>query len=463
MGGMQFLGKIFDKNSSRIFFLIVLGALLFLGGVMVGNKGGKEVDKAFGVINAAQPAGSATSSDLGTCMDAKGAEVPCILSRDGITDKGSSDADFEQFWKAWNVINDKYVPTKHKAVSNQEKLWGAIGGLANSLGDPYTYFMPPEEKSIFEQNVTGSFGGVGMQIGVKDGVITVIAPLKGSPSEKAGIKKGDKIYKIDNATTTNMDVDKALYLIRGEIGKSVHLTMIREGSKAPLEFTVIRQVIQVPTIDTEKKGDVFVIHLYGFPATGADLFRNALKEFVDSGDYKLVIDVRGNPGGYLEVAVDIASWFLPSGKVIVSEEEKTGIGEVYRSKGYVDALNQKLGKLDIVMLIDGGSASAAEILAGALSQQGVATLVGTKSFGKGSVQELVPITKDTSLKVTIARWITPNGTNLSAGGIDPDVKVDITKEDVEAGRDPQLEAAIKILDTGIIPKQTEATTTVLKS
>ena len=364
MGVMQFFGK----NFVRIMLLVLVGSLLFAGGMVVGSAHGKEVDKAFGVLHAAQPeVVHATSSDLGTCIDAKGAEVPCILDRDGITGKGQDDADFEQFWKAWNVINDKYVPTKHEAVSNQEKVWGAIGGLANSLGDPYTYFMPPEEKSIFEQNVTGTFGGVGMQIGVKDGVITVIAPLKGSPAERAGIMKGDKIYKIDSATTTNMDVDKALYLIRGEVGKSVHLTLIRDGVKTPIEVSVVREVIQVPTIDTEKKGDVFIIRLYGFPATGSDLFRNALREFVDSGSHKLVIDVRGNPGGYLEVAVDIASWFLPQGKVIVSEEEKHGIGDVYRSKGYVDALNQKIGKMDIVMLIDGGSASAAEILAGSQS------------------------------------------------------------------------------------------------
>ena len=451
---MQFLGT----NTSRNLILVVVGVLLFLSGVFVGYRNDKQVNKVVGVVNTTNvsaTSGQATTTELETCMDAKGAEVPCLLSRDGVTDKGMSDADFEQFWKAWNIINDKFVPGKHKVVSNQEKVWGAIGGLANSLGDPYTYFMPPEEKSIFEQNVTGSFGGVGMQIGVKDGVITVIAPLKGSPSEKAGIKKGDKIYKIDNATTTNMDVDKALYLIRGEIGKPVHLTMIREGSKVPLEFSVVREVIQVPTIDTEKKGDVFIIRLYGFPATGSELFKGALREFVASGSTKLVVDVRGNPGGYLEVAVDIASWFLPQGKVVVSEEEKHGIGQVYRSKGY----NVFGDNFHIVMLIDGGSASAAEILAGALQQQGVATLVGTKSFGKGSVQELVPITKDTSLKVTIARWITPNGTNLSAGGLDPDVKVDITKEDVEKGLDPQLDKAIELLHKGVFPKAGDATTT----
>ncbi len=447
----------FLKSPKEVAVIVLLGTSLFVSGFYLGGKGSPAINDVVGLVNTSLPTATPTSpSELETCIDAKGVEVTCVLNRDGVASKSADAADFNQFWKAWNIINEKYVPTKHKAVSNQEKVWGAIGGLANSLGDPYTYFMPPQEKSLFEQDVKGTFGGVGMQIGVKDGLLTVIAPLKGSPSERAGIKKGDKIYRIDSATTTNMDVDKALYLIRGEVGKSVHLTLIREGAKAPIEVSVVREVIQVPTIDTEKKGDVFIIRLYGFPATGADLFRTALREFVQSGSNKLVLDLRGNPGGYLEVAVDMASWFLPEGSIVVSEEEKTGTGAIYRSKGY----NVFGDKFHFVILIDGGSASAAEILAGALSQHDVATLVGAKSFGKGSVQELIPITPDTSLKVTIARWITPNGTNLSAGGLDPDVKVDFTKEDAEAGRDPQLDKAIEILHSGVFPKGEHTATPV---
>ena len=440
---MQSLGR----RPVRIFIGIVLAGLLFGSGLLVGYHSRPEVNKVLGVVNTVQQESTSTiaaspSQELKNCIDGKGAEVPCVLDRTDVVSKNGDPADFEQFWKAWNIINDRYVPTKHSAVSNQEKVWGAISGLANSLGDPYTYFLPPQEKSLFEQEVQGSFGGVGMQIGAKDGFLTVIAPLKGSPSERAGVKKGDKILKIDNATTTDMTVDKALYLIRGEVGKPVTLLLYRDGVKEPFEVKIVREVIELPTIDTEKKGDVFIIRLYGFPATGAELFRGALREFAQSGSTKLVLDLRGNPGGYLEVAVDMASWFLPQGQVVVSEEEKGGAGQVYRSKGY----NVFGDNFHFVILVDGGSASAAEILAGALQQHGVATLVGTKTFGKGSVQELIPITADTSLKVTIARWITPNGTNLSAGGLDPDVKVDITKDDIEKGRDPQLDKAIQILD-----------------
>ncbi len=444
----------------------ILGTTLFVGGYFVGTIRANDAPlydgPAIGVFNTENPSplapfGTATPPEIKTCIDQKGAEVPCLLDRSAITQKSEAPADFAQFWKVWNVINAKYVPTKHAAVSNQEKVWGAIAGLAGSLKDPYTYFLPPQEKILFEQEVSGAFGGVGMQIGMKDGMVTVIAPLKGSPAEKAGILKGDKIYLIDGATTTEMTLDKALYLIRGEIGKSVHLTLFREKEEKPIEVHVVREEIKVPTIDTERREDVFIIRLYGFPATGAELFRDAIKEFVDSGADKLVLDLRGNPGGYLEVAVDMASWFLPEGKLIVREEEKGGGGEVYRSRGY----NIFGEKFHMVILQDGGSASAAEILAGALSQQGVATLVGTKSFGKGSVQELIPITDATSLKVTVARWITPNGINLSDGGIEPDVKVEITKEQVEKGEDPQLDRAIALIRSGKFPVSKTASTSAI--
>ncbi len=431
------------------------GTTLFVGGFLFGAYKQSLIAEELvsGVIHASpSPAAYVETSDdamttsvshARTCVDAKGIKVPCMSDHDDVSTGNEKPADFDQFWKAWNLINEKYVPTKHKAVSNQEKVWGAIGGLANSLGDPYTFFMPPQEKSLFEQDVNGSFGGVGMQIGSKGGVLTVIAPMKGSPAARAGIMKGDKIYLIDGATTTEMSIDKALYLIRGEIGKAVKLTIIRDGEKAPLEFSVVREVIQVPTIATEKKDDVFVIHLEGFPISGPDLFKNALKEFSESGTDKLILDLRGNPGGYLEVAVDMASWFLPEGKVVVSEEGKNGAGEVYRSKGY----NVFGDNFHLVILVDGGSASAAEILAGALREHGVAKLVGTKTFGKGSVQELIPVTVDTSLKVTVAQWITPNGTNLSAGGLDPDYIVPFTKDDLEKERDPQLEKAMELVHT----------------
>lgn len=429
----------------RLAAAAIAGVLLFGAGILVGESNRPEAEKIVGLVNYLANPGTADANngltELTTCFDERGAKIPCAIDRTNVATSTDAPGDFNQFWKAWNVINERYVPTKEKSATNQERVWGAIGGLANSLGDPYTYFMPPQEKSIFEEDVKGNFGGVGMQVGMKDSIITVIAPLKGSPAERAGIKAGDKVLLIDGATTTGMTVDKAVYLIRGEVGTKVRLTLFREGSEEPINVEVVRDVIQVPTIDTKQEDGVFIIQLYGFPATGGELFRQALRDFVQSGSDKLVLDLRGNPGGYLEIAVDMASWFLPAGKVVVSEEERDGKGVTYRSKGY-NAFGENF---HFVILVDGGSASAAEILAGALQQHGIATLVGTKTFGKGSVQELIPITEDTALKLTIARWIMPNGTNLSDGGIDPDVVVEITKEEVEAGEDPQLKRAIELV------------------
>lgn len=449
------------KTATQVTLGLMLGVLIFGIGISVGYHHRPETSKVTGLLNYSIPSTSAQNSDreITICVSAEGTEAPCLVNTS--TAPAEEAVNFNEFWRAWNIINEKYVPTKHAAVSNQEKVWGAISGLADSLGDPYTYFMPPQEKSIFEQDVQGSFGGVGMQIGARDGLLMVIAPLKGSPAERAGIEKGDAILKIDNATTSLMTVDRALFLIRGEVGKSVRLTLYRPSDptkKEPFEVSVVREVIQVPTIDTEKRGDVFIIRLYGFPATGAELFRQALREFIQSGASKLVLDLRGNPGGYLEVAVDMASWFLPQGKIVVSEAEKAGGGKVYRSKGY----NVFADKLRFVILVDGGSASAAEILAAALAQHGIATLVGTKTFGKGSVQELVPVGENTAIKITVARWITPDGTNLSEGGIDPQVKVEITKEEVDKGEDPQLDRAIEILRAGKFPPEATATTTAIK-
>jgi len=314
----------------------------------------------------------------------------------------SPKTDFSPFWKTWNIINEKYVPANGTTtlLTDQDKVWGGIKGLVESLNDPYSIFLPPDDSQIFEENISGNFGGVGMEIGIQDDVLTVIAPLKNTPAERAGILSGDKITKVDDILTAALSIDKAVKLIRGEVGTPVVLTIVREDEKAPLEITIIRDTITIPTIDTEEREDgIFVIQLYNFSATAPHLFREALREFILSGNDKLILDVRGNAGGFLEAAIDIASWFLPAGKVVVTEDfgdKKANI--VHRSRGY-NLFNENL---KMIILVNKGSASASEILAGALSEHGIARLVGETTFGKGSVQELVKITPDTSLKITVA-------------------------------------------------------------
>lgn len=357
-----------------------------------------------------------------------------------------SDVDFAAFWKAWNVVNEKFIPsnsTSTELASDQTRVYGAISGMVSALNDPYTVFFPPVEAKSFGEQISGQIEGVGMEVGMKDGVLTVVAPIKGTPAYNAGVKPGDKILKIDDTVTNTLNGDSAVKLIRGKKGTPVRLTLYREGIKEPFELSIVRDVINMPTVDTETRGDVFIIRLYSFSAISPDLFRTALREFMQSGRTKLILDLRGNPGGYLEAAQDMASWFLPTGKVIVSEDFKDkDKNQVFRSKGY-NIFNEKL---KFIILIDGGSASASEILAGALREHGVATLVGAQSFGKGSVQELVDITGDTSLKVTIARWLTPNGNSISQNGLTPDVVVKLDEEAYKKDKtDTQLEKALEIL------------------
>lgn len=361
------------------------------------------------------------------------------------------DVDFAVFWQAWRILDEKYVPdngngTTTKRVSNQDRVWGAISGLTASLNDPYTVFLPPEKKKKFEEEISGNFSGVGMEIGVKEGVLTVIAPLPNSPAKRAGIQAGDQIIKINDTITANLSADEAVNLIRGEAGTPVRLTMFRgkkEKESKPFELTIKREIITIPTIETELlPSKVFLIRLYNFSAVSPDLFRGALREFVESKSDKLIIDLRGNPGGFLDASVQMASWFLPAGKPIVIEKHGgESADKTYRSRGYDIFTDQ----LKLVILVDRGSASASEILAGALSEYGKATLVGEKTFGKGSVQELVPLTSDSSLKITIAKWYTPKGHSLSLNGLKPDVEVAITEDDIKAERDPQLDKAVEIL------------------
>ncbi len=350
-------------------------------------------------------------------------------------------ADLQAFWKVWKMIDEKSPDAKN--VSSQDRVYGAITGLASSLGDPYTVFFPPKENQAFQDQIQGSFSGVGMEIGLnKNSMLTVIAPLKDTPAYKAGLKPGDVIVKINGTKTDGMSIDQAISQIRGKEGTQVTIQIYREAEKKPRDVTLTRAVINVPVLETElRKDGIFVIRLYTFTADSGTRFQKAIQQFVESGSHKLIIDLRGNPGGYLDTAISMASYFLPASKVVVSEHfGESKPDTVYYSQGY----NIFDNKLKTVILINGGSASASEILAGALKENGVATLVGETSFGKGSVQELVPVTADTSLKITVAKWLTPNGTSISKVGIIPDV---VVKPDAKNPKnDVQLKKAIEILN-----------------
>lgn len=351
--------------------------------------------------------------------------------------------DLSDFWRVWNLMEDKYVFGTTTTKTAEERMEGAIKGLVDSYEDPYTVYLPPKIAEQFEEDISGNFSGVGMEVGMRDGLVTVISPLPDTPAMRAGIIAGDTVVKIDEESTEGMSIDAAVNLIRGEKGTEVVLTIFREGETEFKEITVTRDTILIPTIKTELRGDVFVISLFSFNAIAEMKMQEALREYVNSGADKIVLDLRGNPGGFLQSAVSIAGYFLPTGKVVVRENFGEGLDEqVFRSQG--KSLKQYTPE-EVVVLINGGSASASEILAGALSEHGVATLIGETTFGKGSVQELVELPDGSSLKVTIARWLTPNGVSISEGGLAPDVTIKRTPQQIIDEEDPQLEAALEWL------------------
>lgn len=410
---------------------VLVVTIVFVSGIFVGNKG--VFAEQFNRYGLSAFAAGSISSD----------------QPEGI--------DLTPLWRAWNILDERFIDayatttpesatsTMSQAEREQKRVWGMISGLAESMGDPYTVFLPPSEAEIFNDDISGSFEGVGMEIAIRDRVLTVVSPLKGTPAYNSGIKSSDKIIEIDGKRTKDMGISAAVQLIRGKKGTDVVFTIVREGERELLEISVTRDTIEIPTIETERRADgIFVIELYNFSSKSADLFRLALKEFAATNYNKLIIDLRGNPGGYLDAAVDMASWFLPSGKIVVTEDYGGNEeNRIHRSRGY-DVFNENL---ELVILIDGGSASASEILAGALHEHGIATLVGTQSFGKGSVQELVNITPDTSLKITIARWLLKGDVFINKDGIEPDIIVEFPEEVVGVERDYIMEKAVEYLHT----------------
>jgi carboxyl-terminal processing protease len=346
----------------------------------------------------------------------------------------SNNMDMELFWKVYKILEEKQI--KATSTPLDDKLYGAIEGLASSYGDPYTTFFPPSETTSFKTAVSGSFEGVGMEVGIRDGLLTVVAPLKDSPAEKAGVKADDKIVQINASSTDGMSADQAVKLIRGERGTPVTLKIFRSSTQKMNDITIIREKIDLPIIKTASTKDAFVISLYSFTENSPEKFRQALLEFSNSGKKNLVIDLRNNPGGYLDAAVLMGSFFIEKDKTIVSENFlRQGTVNSHQSKGF----NVFPEDYKIVVLVNKGSASASEILAGALQDHAKAKIVGEKSFGKGSVQEYIDLENGTSLKLTVAKWLTPLGHSISDNGITPDVIIPFKENEKDKNADNQLD------------------------
>lgn len=369
------------------------------------------------------------------------------------------ETDFGIFWEAWDLLKQEHL--KGKEAVDRNLVYGAISGLVDSLNDPNTVFFPPEDSKKFEEDVTGNFGGIGAEIGVKNNQLVVIAPLKDTPADKAGLRAGDKILAIDGKGTDGIDVSEAVKKIRGEIGKEVALLISREDWSQPKEIKIIRANIEIPTLewnyidknsaktiskqevkDIIEKGDkkIAYLKLFSFNQNAPLAFYKSALRILFANLDGIILDLRNNPGGFLEVANNLAGWFLDKGEVIVKEKFKDDKELAFRANG-----NGALKSIPTVILVNKGSASASEILAGALRASLKTKLIGTTTFGKGTVQELRALSDGSKIKLTTANWVLSDGTIINDHGLEPDIKIDLTEKDIEQKLDPQLEKAIEVL------------------
>jgi len=358
------------------------------------------------------------------------------------------EADISLLWTTWKLLMTHYVHPEE--LITQKMVQGAVRGMVAAVGDPYTLYMTPKENTEFHDMLDGHLQGIGAELSLTDGIVVIQNVIKESPAEKAGLLPEDKIATIDGKTYENMTLDQIVGKIRGQKGTSVTLTIIRAGEDAPLTFTLIRDDIRVPSTEYETKqtaaGTVGLLTINEFGTDTVREIRTILNGLDQNTIKSLIIDLRYNGGGYLDGAVSLSSMFLKEGNV-VTVAGRDDDNEVH-------AVNGKpiLPTIPLVVLINQGSASASEIFAGAMKDHGRATIIGMQSFGKGTVQEILDLPGGGSLRVTIARWLTPNGTDLGKVGITPDIVVDRSIEQIRAKQDPQLDAALEFLATGKVVK-----------
>lgn len=347
---------------------------------------------------------------------------------------GSDSPDFSDARSIYYMLKSKY----NGDVSN-EKLKAYLNkGVAAAAEDPYTEYYTEQEARKLEKDLDGTIGGgIGAELGMRNNKPTVVRPLKDSPAEKAGLKAGDIILAVNNKATANMSIEDIVRMVRGEVGTTAKIT-IRRGSER-MDISVKREEITSPDIETQIKNEIGIIKLSRFGTDSAAKVRAAAEDMKHQNVKGVILDLRGNGGGYLQTGIDVAGVWL-NDKDVVSEKGKSNNPKTLKS-GKQAILNG----MPTVVLIDSSSASASEIVAGALKDHQAATLIGEKSFGKGSVQEMIDLPKGDMLKVTVANWYTPKGKNISKEGIEPDKKVELSSDDINNNRDPQLDAAVDYL------------------
>lgn len=369
-------------------------------------------------------------------LGARGSEWVSTFAASGGNRNKTAELDYAQLDALYDTLRTSYVGD----LDNQKLIDGAKKGMAQATGDPYTEYFTDAEADEFFGELSGEFSGIGAELGKKDEQLTIISTIDETPAQKAGLKAGDVIAQVNEEDTQAWSIEEAVSNIRGEKGTTVKLTVIREGEV--LSFDVVRDDIVNPSVRSEVlDGNIGYIRLSRFNDTDTvRLTRQFAQDLKQQGVRGIVLDLRGNGGGYVKAAQEVAGVWLEDGKVVVEERQGDKVLETLRASG-----NPILNGVPTVVLVDGGSASASEIVAGAFKDYGIATLVGQKTFGKGSVQKIEQLTGGGQLKVTIAKWYTPKGQNIDKQGIEPKDKVELTEEDVKASRDPQRDKAVELL------------------
>lgn len=411
---MRYTFKVNIHTLRRLFIKVFVFSLVFSFGYFVGNKGYRVSQPSF-----------------------------FEFKIDRALPPGKENVDFSLFWKVWDMLGSSYYD-KSK-LDPAKMVQGAIQGMVAAIGDPYTVYLPPDDNKLVQEDLEGTFGGVGIQIGFKGKQLAVIAPLPETPAEKAGIKAGDFILAIKDekkgveVSTSGMSLHEAVKLIRGKAGTEVTLTLLRDNEEKPREVKLVRADISVPSVVLSFEGenkDVAHLRLLKFGGETEKEWKEAVAKILSSNISYIVLDLRDNPGGYLQGAVDIAGDFLDKGTIVVYEETG-GVKKDMRT----DRI-PRLSRYKVVVLVNGGSASASEILAGALRDKAEIKIIGETTFGKGTIQEPKQINGGAGLHVTVARWLTPNGDWVNESGLKPDIEI---KDDENTKEDEQLLKAIEVL------------------
>ncbi|MDT8896739.1 S41 family peptidase [Thermanaerothrix sp. 4228-RoL] len=345
---------------------------------------------------------------------------------------------FKPFWQAWDLVHEQYVD---QPVDDEALMRGAIRGMLEALNDPHTGYMDPFEFQQANAPLEGEYEGIGAWVDTSGEFLTIISPMPDSPAEKAGLKAGDKIIAVDGEDMTGVDPSLVLRRVLGPAGSTVTLTIQREGEPSPFEVRIVRQKITIPSVEGKMLDQhIAYVRLFTFGEKTASDLRRTLTDLLDQKPVGIILDLRNNGGGYLNAAIDVSSEFIKDG-VIMYEVYGDGRKISYRAKG-----NGIATDIPLVVVVNEGTASASEITAGAIQDYQQGKLVGTKTFGKGSVQSWTPlVNNEGAVRITIARWLTPQERQINGVGLTPDVEVPLTEEDLKAGRDPQLDRAIQLL------------------